>query len=252
MKVSVIIQARMASTRLPGKVMRKVLDKPLLGHMIHRIKYAKNVDDITIATSDDQSNDKMCEYLKELNINTFRGNEDDVLDRFYQAAEKHKFEYIVRLTADCPLIDPAHLDKMIQTFFETGADYIYQSQEFAEGMDAEVFTFTALEKAHAQAQLRSEREHVTQFFHNNPDSFKIVRLENDTDDSKYRITVDEKEDFLVVKRIIKELYSHESKPFGISEIKTFLDNHPEIFNINCHIIRNEGLIKSLQNDSELL
>lgn len=249
MKANVIIQARMASTRLPGKVMQKVLGKPLLEHMIERIQYAKNVGDIIVATSNAQTNDEMCSYLQTLNINIFRGSEDDVLDRFYQAAKKYSFEHIVRLTADCPLIDPVHLDKVIQTFFDRRADYIYPSQECAEGMDVEVFTFAALKKAYNKASLRSEREHVTQYFHNNSGSFKIIRFENDTDDSKYRVTIDEKEDFQVVKRIIEELYSFESEPFGIQEIKKFLDNHPDVFNLNCHIIRNEGLIKSLQEDS---
>jgi len=181
-------------------------------------------------------------------LKSFRGLEDDVLDRYYHTTIECKAEHIMRLTADCPLIDPSQLDRMIETFFVKEADYIYPSSRFAEGTDAEVFTFQALEEAHKNARLRSEREHVTRYFHNNPDLFRIVTLENQTDDSKYRFTVDEKEDFDVVKTIIESLYGGKDRVFGIREIKEFLDEHPQILQLNSHVVRNEGLVKSLKAD----
>ena len=251
MKATAIIQARMTSTRLPGKVLMEVLGRPLLSYQIERLRFCKRIRDIIIATTTNKEDDPVAELAHKEGLKTFRGSEDDVLDRYYQAAKQYEAGYIMRLTADCPLIDPAHLDKMIKTFFLKNADYIFPSPTHAEGIDAEVFAFRALEIAHNYSKLGSEREHVTQYFHNNPEMFRIVRLENKSDDSKYRFTVDEKEDFQVVKSIIEELYNTKDSPFGVEEIKTFLDNHPDMFNLNSHITRNEGLIKSLEKDFEV-
>ena len=251
MRATVIIQARMSSTRLPGKIMLEVMGEPLIGHMVARLKHCKRIDDIIVATSDDESNDKMCEYLYRRNVKIFRGSEEDVLERFYKAAKKYAINNIVRLTADCPLIDPQIVDKYISKFFIEDLDYIYPKPTFAEGLDTEVFTFESLEKAYKNARMRSEREHVTLYFHNNPHLFNSLKLKNCTDDSKYRITIDEPEDFEVVKKIIEALYTNENNPFGIEEIKDFLDKNPEIYRINADVIRNEGLIKSLEKDFEI-
>jgi spore coat polysaccharide biosynthesis protein SpsF (cytidylyltransferase family) len=251
LKVTAIIQARMTSARLPGKVLMEVMGRPLLSYQIERLRFCKRIRDIIIATTTNKEDDPIAELSHKEGLKLYRGSEDDVLDRYFQAAKEYEAEHIMRLTADCPLIDPVHLDRMIKSFFLKKADYIYPSPTCAEGLDAEVFTFQALEKACNHSKLISEREHVTQYFHNNPDLFKIMRLKNKTDDGKYRITVDEKEDFQVVKRIIEELYATEDKPFGIEKITTFLDNHPDVFNLNSHITRNEGLIKSLEEDTEV-
>jgi spore coat polysaccharide biosynthesis protein SpsF (cytidylyltransferase family) len=250
-KVTAIIQARMTSTRLPGKVLMEVMGRPLLSYQIERLRFCGRIRDIIIATTTNKEDDLIAELSHKEGLKLYRGSEDDVLDRYYQAAKEYEAGYIMRLTADCPLIDPAHLDKMIKTFFLENADYIFPSPTHAEGTDAEVFTFDTLGKAYNHSKLRSEREHVTQYFHNNTEMFRIVRLENKSDDSKYRFTVDEKEDFQVVKSIIEELYNTKNSPFGVEEIKDFLDNHPEIFRLNSRIIRNEGLIKSLEEDFEV-
>lgn len=248
-RAAVIIQARMSSTRLPGKVMMEVMGEPLIGHMIDRLKHCKRVDDIIVATSVDSANDKMCKYLMERGVKVFRGSENDVLERYYLAAKQFNLQYIVRLTADCPLIDPDIVDKFITEFFSQGADYVCGTPRLAEGLDTEVFSFQILENAYRHAGKKSEREHVTRYFHNNPYLFKLVKIENETDDSKYRITVDEQADFEVVKKIFEKLYINKNTIFDITAIKKFLDQHPEIQALNSSIVRNEGLLNSLAEDS---
>lgn len=250
-KASIVIQARMGSTRLPGKVMMAVSGKPLIGHMIDRLRQANLVDRIIVATSTDSSNDNMCDYLEQMGISVFRGNEDDVLERFYLAAKSYNLKYIVRLTADCPLVDPHIVDKFINEYFAQKADYLASDQTWAEGLDTEIFSFPILETAYRNAKKQSEREHPTMYFHNHPQLFNIVKFQSPTDDSKYRITVDEPQDLEVVKCIFKALYKDGNGYFGMKEIKSYLDEHPEIYKINSFIIRNEGLIKSLKTDKEI-
>jgi len=250
-KITAIIQARMTSTRLPGKVLMEVMGRPLLSYQIERLRFSNRIDKIVVATTENTEDEKIVALANLEGLKSFCGSEDDVLDRYYHAATGSKAQNIMRLTADCPLIDPSLLDRMIEAFFVKEADYIYPSSKFAEGTDSEVFTFGALEKAYKSARLRSEREHLTRYFHNNPQLFKIVKLENETDDSKYRFTVDEKEDFSVVNRIIESLYGGKDNVFGVQEIKQFLDEHPEIIKMNSHVVRNEGLLKSLKDDTIL-
>lgn len=246
-----IIQARMLSTRCPGKVMREVLGKPLIEHMIHRLRHSKNLTDIVVATSTHESNDTMCEYLQDKGIKIFRGSEDNVLERYYHAAKHYGPEYIVRLTGDCPLIDPVIVDQYVKEFFLRKVDFIHPDLSFPVGLDAEVFSFTALEEAYKYAKLKSEKEHVTQYFFNNPGRFTVTKLKNKLDDSKYRITVDEEVDFLVVQNIFEALYTGENDPFGFDKIRTYLDAHEEVFELNASIIRGEGLMISLAEDKKL-
>lgn len=250
MKANVIIQARMLSSRLPQKVLKKVVGKPLIGHMIERLKLCENVEEIIIATSIDPSNDPLVDYLHSISVKVFRGDEDDVLKRVYLTAIEHKAKAFVRLTADCPLTDPYQVDDFIQKFYERNADYVFGGSTFAEGLDIEIFKFELLEEAHKQATKKSEREHVTQYFHNNKEKFNIIRIDNDVDDSHIRITVDEKEDFVVVSKIFEALYSEDNKIFRMNEIRDFLDKNPEVFKLNSAIIRNEGLLKSLKEEQE--
>lgn len=246
-----IVQARMSSNRLPGKVMKDILGKPLIGYLLARLKASKRIDKIILATSLDKTNDLLCEYVSKEGFFVYRGSENDVLSRFYYAALNQKVNNIVRITGDCPLIDPALCDKLIDAYLKQKADYAHLDAAYAEGLDCDVFSFKALEQAYKKARLKSEREHVTLYFHNNPVLFKKFIMKNTTDDSKYRFTVDEKEDFKVVTAIIEGLISKYGLSFGFSEIKTFLDNHPEIAKENSHITRNEGLSISLANDKEV-
>jgi len=245
-----IVQARMLSSRLTGKVMLEVMGKPLIGYLIQRLRASKRIDNIILATSIDASNDRLCAYAAEQGVLVHRGSEDDVLDRYYKAALGQKAKVIVRITGDCPLIDPALCDQLINAYFQEKVDYAHLDQAYAEGLDCEVFSFTALEQVYRKARLKSERGHVTLYFHNNFAIFKKFTLKNKTDDRAYRFTVDEQEDFNVVKAIIEGLSGRFGMNFGFQEIKSFLDAHPEISKANSHIIRNGGLFISLANDGE--
>jgi len=213
MKVLTIIQARMLSSRLPGKVMKTVLGKPLIGYMLERLARCQAMDKIVLATSVDPSNDPLCAYVQSLGYEVFRGAEEDVLERYYMAARQYRPGAVVRMTGDCPLADPRLCDRLIKAFFEQKADQAYLHSSFAEGLDCEIFTYDVLEKMYREADLQSEREHVSQYIANHKDVFKIYKLMNEQDHSRYRIVVDEPEDFEVVKAIIEHFCR---KPGGMN------------------------------------
>jgi len=247
-KVMAIIQARMTSSRLPRKVLMQVMGRPLLSYQIERLSFSQKIDDIIIATTVNMEDDAVVELAEAEGVKVFRGSEHDVLGRYYQAATMAKAEHIMRLTADCPLIQPDICDLVATKYFENNADYITTGPSFAEGLDCEVLRFSALEQTWEKARLKSEREHVTLYTRRHPEVFKSITLNNETDDSKYRITVDREEDFIVVKTILENLYQAEDSYFTIREIKTFLDTNPEVCKLNARVIRNEGLLKSLRED----
>lgn len=243
-----IIQARMGSKRCEGKVMKTVLGKPLIGYLLERVNFSRKIDKVILATSTDERNTGMCDYVKSLGFAVFRGDEEDVLDRYYQAALLYKADHIVRITGDCPLIDFEICDRLFEMYLKEKVDYAHLSPRFAEGLDCEIFSFDCLRAAWKEAKMKSEREHVTLYFNNNLKRFKKMIMENSVDDSKYRITVDEQEDFDLVKAVIEVLYKNGGAPFGSQEIKRFLEDNPGIYQKNYHIIRNEGLSISLKND----
>ena len=248
-----IIQARMGSTRLPGKILKEILGQPLLIHLINRLSQARTVDRIVVATTSAQADDPVEKLCREKGYNCFRGSENDVLDRFYQAAlasGAREKDAIVRITGDCPLLDPEVVDKVIKLTVESGADYAsnVNPPTYPDGLDVEVFAFTALETAWRKASLVSEREHVTPFMRNNPRIFKQANLENNRDLSNLRWTVDEEEDFAFVKSVYEKLYT-EGRVFTTREVVDLLITHPELITINNKFKRNEGFLKSLVNDS---
>lgn len=239
----------MTSTRLPGKVLMEVLGRPLLSYQIERLRLSREIDKIIIATTVNKEDDPIENFAQQENIRVYRGSENDVLDRYYQAARQYQSEHIVRITADCPLIQPDICDQVARTYIKSDVDYAYMSRRFAEGLGCEIFNFSTLERAWKEARMKSEREHVTLYIRNHPDMFQIIRVENKADDSQYRLAVDEKEDFLVVKATIENLYIGQDNYFTVDDIKRFLDTHPIIYELNAHIIRNEGLLKSLKADT---
>jgi len=251
MKITAVIQARMTSHRLPGKVLMEVKGRPLLSYQIEQVRHARKIDDILIATTKNMEDDPIAQLARKEGLEVYRGSEHDVLDRYYQAAQKHGIEHILRLTGDCPLIDPIICDYVINLYMTSGADFVHTGPTFAEGNDCEIFSFINLEKAWNNAKLKSEREHCTLYLHNHPEKFNKIVLTNDTDDSKYRFTVDNLEDFLVVKEIIERIGKRESTIFKTDAIKNFFDTNPEIFKLNAHITRNEGLLKSFLEDKKL-
>lgn len=246
--VGAIIQARMTSTRLPGKVMMEICGRPMIDHLLERLSLCKKIQIIVLATTTNREDDPLADHVQKKRIPLYRGSEQDVLDRYYQAARQFGVTDIMRITADCPLLDPEICDRLIGAYFNEKVDYIVTAQTFAEGLDGEVFSFEILGKAWKEARLKTERDHVTQYFHNHKNIFKMSILQNDTDDSKYRFTVDEENDFLVVKAILEEFASLGNRRYKTADIKKFLDTHPDVFSLNAHIIRNEGLQKSLKED----
>jgi spore coat polysaccharide biosynthesis protein SpsF len=243
-----IVQARMGSSRLPQKVMHKIANRPMIDFLLERLSYSKRINYIVLATSKNQENDPLTQFVQKQGYAVFRGDEENVLQRFYDTAAFYNADHIVRITGDSPLIDPTICDQLIDSYFTNNADYAYLSDKFCEGVDCEVFSFEALLKANSNAKLASELEHVTLYFHNNRNDFKITTLGNVTDDSQYRFTVDNKEDAILVTDII----NHNLKGIGqltTKDIKKYLDENPELKAIKKHIIRNEGLLTSLQADT---
>ena len=235
--VLAVIQARMSSSRLQNKTLELIEEKPLLQHIIERMKVCKNINNIVIATTSNSSDDKIEELSKKLNMECFRGDEADVLDRFYQAAKKYSPDIIVRITADDPFKDPKITDFIIsQLINNPDLDYVSNTIKptYPEGIDIEVFTFNALEKAWKEAKQKPEREHVTHYIYNNPMIFNIKNIANEEDLSKLRWTIDYPEDMAFTKEIYKKLYN-QKKVFLMEDILELLKNEPELLKINNKI-----------------
>lgn len=248
-----IIQARFSSSRFLGKVLKTVLDKPMLLRQIERISRSKKITKMLVATSTDCSDDQIEEVCRTNNIECFRGDLNDVLDRYYQAAKLYGPAHIVRLTGDCPLIDPDIIDKVISYHVEGDYDYTSNTIEitFPDGLDVEVMKVSALETAWRKAILPSHREHVTRFIYTQPGIYKLGVFRNDVDLGELRWTVDKQEDFELISTIYKLLYS--SKPdFDFKDILQCLEAHPELKTVNSNIQRNVGIKTSLLADEKFL
>jgi len=249
MSIIAVIQARVGATRLPGKVLKKIEGKTVLEHVINRAQVARKIDNIVVATTVKKEDLKIVQLCAKLGISVFCGSENDVLDRYYQAARLFKANHIVRITSDCPLIDPLIIDKVIGLYFKKEADYATNTmpETYPDGLDTEVISFKTLKIVWENSRLFSEREHVTPYIRKNPNIFKIVNLKCEYNLNDKRWTLDEPEDFEFIKIIYKNLYSEDSL-FGMKKIIDFLKNHPEIEELNNNLIRNEGYLKSLKKD----
>ena len=249
--IGCIIQARMGSSRLPGKVLMKSGNgMPLLYHVINQLRHCSKVKNLVIATTTNQEDDEIEKFADNNSVNVFRGSEKDVLDRYFQCAKKYSFSTIVRITSDCPLIDPQIVDKVIERFFSGNYDYATNTliRTFPIGTDAEVFSFSALETAWKNAQLPSEREHVTPHLRNKG-NFKTINVENDTNISNLRLTVDRIEDFELIKEILNNISTN---PIHLEDILELFSRKPELIEINKHINHNEGFNRSLKEDQEFI
>jgi len=245
--VVAIIQARMSSSRLPGKVLKPLAGMPVLGHVVERLSYCRMVDNIVVATSLEASDDLIEDYCKKINVNVFRGSLDDVLDRYYQAAKIYQADPVVRITADCPAIDPVVVDAVITGFLAGNYDLYGLGGEFPDGLDCSVFSFSAIERAWKEARLKSEREHVGPYIENNPDLFKNGALKLFHGLSNQRWTLDEASDYELLTKIFEKLYRKNS-PFMTHEVLNLLKADSSLYSINNGIVRNEGYIKSLSNE----
>lgn len=238
MRVSAIIQARMGSTRLPGKVLKKILDQPLLSYEIERLRNSQLLDEIIVATTVSSDDDPIVDFCQEVGVLCFRGSEEDVLSRYFEAALQYSCEVIVRLTADCPLIDPQIVDQVIKCYLKSDprVDYVSNvlQRTYPRGMDTEVFSFASLEMAHNMAVAQEEREHVTLFMYRNPQLCTLKGVENEVDWSKYRLTVDEKDDFLLIKEILETLYPG-NPLFSVKDIVGLLEGDQALGRLNAHV-----------------
>lgn len=248
-KILAIIQARIGSTRLPGKVLRELEGKTVLERVIERVSASRCIDQVVVATTDKRDDLKLVEICERIGTGVFCGSENDVLDRYYKAADFFGACQVVRITSDCPLMDPRVIDAVVGLHREKDADYTSNTlkETFPDGEDVEVMSFLALEKAWKEAELASEREHVTPYLRKHPELFKHASLVNGTDLSKKRWTLDNWEDYLFIQRIFKELHGKKAL-FGMEEVLSLLAEHPEIEEMNHHIGRNEGMAKSLRED----
>ncbi len=242
-----VIQARMRSVRLPGKVLAEVQGAPLLAHVVNRARRAEALDAVVVATSTDQADDGIARFCREAGIDLFRGSCDDVLDRYHDAAQLFGADVIVRLTADCPLTDPEVIDRVVRAFQEGSLDYVSNTLvcTYPDGLDVEVFSRECLVRAWRQARLNSDREHVTSYIVNHPNLFRLACVRNDVDLSAMRWTVDHSEDL----EFIRQVYSQCGPAhFGMAAVLALLDRQPALREINRGFERNEGYRQSLKQD----
>jgi spore coat polysaccharide biosynthesis protein SpsF (cytidylyltransferase family) len=247
MKVVSIIQARMSSTRLPGKVLMPLAGKPVLAHVVDRVRACKTIDEVVVATSTDPSDDAIEDWCQAAGVLCYRGSLHDVLDRYYQAGLLHGADAVVRITADCPALDPTIVDEVVQGFVDGGYEFYGLAGEFPDGLDCTVFAFSALARAWREARLPSEREHVGPYIENHPELFKSGGLKKFTGLSHHRWTLDEPRDYEFLQAVFSRLYREDS-PFLAFELLALLDNEPELMRLNGDIVRNEGYLKSLLED----
>lgn len=247
MNIIAIIQARMDSKRLPGKVFISINKKPILWHVVNRVAASKLIDEIVIATSTKKIDNIITKFASKYHLKVFRGSENDCLDRFYMAAKKFNANIVVRVTSDCPLICPEIIDRVISEFLKGGYDYITNTliYTYPEGCDVEVFSFKAIEKAWKECKDPVNREHVTPYIRNS-EKFKVknIKNKNPIDYQRYKWSVDRIDDLKFVKKVYRYLYK-EGKIFSYKKIMELLEKHPEIEMINSKEVINEGYYRSI-------
>lgn len=236
MRIEIYVQARMQSTRLPGKVMLPVLKRPLLDYLVERLEQVKKADTFAILTSTKTADDTIASYCERKRVSCFRGSEDDVLTRYYQAASERRPDAIVRITADCPLSDPDIIDSVLEKYEKGSFDYVSNTlvRTFPRGIDVEVFSFDALKKTYEEAQATEEREHVTLYMYRHPEKFRLANYASQEDLSGYRLTVDTEEDFQLIRLILENLYPKKPQ-FKLEDVIQLMRLHPDWAKINAHV-----------------
>ena len=250
MKYLVLIQARVGSSRLPCKVLTDICGKTDLQWVIERVRRSRLVDEVMVVTSIEKNNLPLIKLCIELDTRIFIGSENDVLDRYYQAAKLIRPEYVIRITADCPLFDWKYLDMAIEQL-KPESDYMSDCTEsFPDGLDIEIIKYEALAKSWKEANMSSEREHVTQYIRRHPELFVIQDLKCPIERiGEKRWTLDEEEDLEFITTVYTYFVKQKKKEdFSTKEILEYLENNPEVEKINNKFIRNEGLIKSIKED----
>ncbi|MES2208440.1 MAG: aminotransferase class III-fold pyridoxal phosphate-dependent enzyme [Pseudomonadota bacterium] len=239
MKIVALVQARMGSTRLPNKVMKPIGGVPMIELLLSRLSRAKEISQIVVATSIDKRNEPLVKHVCKLGYACEQGSENDVLDRFVRAAEAHQADVVVRITGDCPLVDPELVDEVIREFKAANVDYFSNiaPPTYPDGLDIEVCTFKALKKAHQETKKPFDREHVTPYLRE-IGKFNVASMQNTEDLSALRWTVDERADFEVIEKVFQ--YFHPRTHFSWHEILTLQKHNPDIFLLNQDLIRNDG------------
>ncbi len=238
MKTLAIIEARMKSTRLPGKNLRPILGKPMLEMLINRLRYAKTLDGVVVATTTDSSDDVIEETCARIGADCYRGSMDDVLDRVLRAAQTFGAETIVEITGDCPLTDPAMVDEIVGIYRSTGCDYVGNLRPATHpiGLAVQVFATRVLEETARSTQDPADREHVSLYIYEHPEKFTLRNVASELPEKyrSYRLTVDTPEDFAVVSAVFEAL--HPANPaFGLAQMLDFLDGRPELLALNAQI-----------------
>ena len=252
MTTGCIVQARMGSTRLPGKVLMEVIEgKPVLYYVINQLKYCKSFEKLIIATTTLPEDDKIVQFCIDNNVNYFRGDPKNVLERHYRCAEKFSLSTIIRMPSDKPLLDPEVVDKVVETFNTNYYDYVtnFLPPTFPSGTEVEVLSFDSLKKSWEKATLPSEKEHVTTYIYNHRDDFKIFNVVNSENLSSFRWAVDKIEDLRLVREIVSRM---PKSPILIKDILGLFKNEPGLIEINRQVDRNEGNTRSEKADEEFL
>ena len=244
-----IVQARMGSTRLPGKVLMPLAGRPVLEHVVERLSYCKTLASTVVATTTEMSDDAIVDFCERAGVAVFRGSEEDVLDRFHRAAREFDADPIVRITADCPAIDPVIVDEVVTGFLSGEYDLYGLTGEFPDGLDCTVFARSGLARAWQEATLPSEREHVGPYIQNHPELFTTGGIELFDGQGHQRWTLDVAEDYQLLTVIFDALYDP-ARPFSSDDVIEFLEMHAEYLVINDNVTRNEGYMTSLESDGD--
>ncbi|WCF07929.1 glycosyltransferase family protein [Paenibacillus thiaminolyticus] len=238
MRIVLIIQARMGSSRLPGKVMLDLCGKTVLEHVIDRCRAISLVDHLVVATTVNTEDDRIEQCCLRQGISCYRGDEYDVLARYYKAAKKYRADIVVRVTSDCPLIDPGLAEEVICMFLEQ-PEVEYCSNDlietFPRGLNVEVFSFRALEYAYEHAVNAYEREHVTPYIYEHPERFRVATLTSNVDYSRHRWTLDTKKDWILISEIYRLLYQGDIMPW--KEVIDLVERYPELPLINADVVQ---------------
>nr|WP_294572350.1 glycosyltransferase family protein [uncultured Romboutsia sp.] len=236
--VVAIIQARVGSTRLPKKVLKNIDDKSVLNHVVARVNQSKYIDKVVIATTDLEQDYEIVKECEKIGVNYFRGSESDVLSRYYHAAKQNNADIVIRITSDCPLIDPNVIDDIVKFYLDNDYDVVTNAvsdltkRTYPRGLDTEVFSFDKLEQAYNEANEDYHKEHVTPYIYENAD--KVYYYMNDIDYSKYRWTLDTEEDFELINRLYNLLYKGKHD-FYLNDIVKVMEENKELYKINEHI-----------------
>ncbi len=252
MKYLALIQARCGSKRLPNKVMMPLAGKTVLERVVERVRRSKYLDEVIVVTSIAPNDLPLIENCARNGTRVFIGSEDDVLDRYYQCARLFQPEYVIRITADCPVIDWRYIDLAIQQI-EPDSDYLGQFQEtFPDGLDVEIVKHEALKRSWKEADMASAREHVTYHIRTNREEFRLQEFTCPIPGiARHRWTIDEEADYVLIKKIYDHFSSIQKYDFVTEDILDFLSENPDLQTINQGVMRNEGMTISLRNDKKV-